>query len=223
MSKTLFLSDLHLGSPLFELGTICGLILSPEYERVFLVGDIFDVWEDGLTDIVRKNRTLVNAINIASKEKEVVYLIGNHDPLEEEVQQVLPQVKTCEEYEFDGGIIIHGHSFDESIIKYSWLAKFTFFFHWIFERFGINLKAFFRNLYFSISNKRNKGYYKNLVLDIEEEAIKKYQYKYKFVLMGHTHFPRHVFSTIEYINCGDWIYNRSWAWYENGKFHVEIG
>jgi len=223
--KTLFLSDFHLGSPLFKsTEVIVDLLMSPEFEEVILVGDIFDTWEDSIEDIYSNNGSVVSAIQEVSIHKPVVFIVGNHDPDADNIRANFPLVGVHEEFPYHGGMVVHGHQFDKLLLKYSWFAKLMFSFHWFFQRIlFINIKAFFRNIYYSVSGQRQKKYYTELTLDIEKAVVDKYK-SYKFVVMGHTHLPKKAIEgTTKYINCGDWIHNRTYATYDTdtGEFNIK--
>ncbi len=53
--KILFLSDLHLGSPLFRRKAEILNILKDEYDKIIVVGDLLDVWYKSAYDIYREN------------------------------------------------------------------------------------------------------------------------------------------------------------------------
>lgn len=222
--KVLFLSDLHLGSPLFESDSrnTISVLLDNDYDRVFIVGDIIDAWEDDLTDIGLKYKDLIEKIN---NLENVVIIQGNHDPSLAALQNFFPAKEVVMEYEFHDGeksmIIVHGDEFDKLVIKYSWAAKILFPIHWLFERVGLNLKGFFRTLFYSLSAKRDKDYYNDLVLDVEIELVKKYKDFFDCIIVGHSHFPKKVEGDgFIYVNCGDWTYNKSYVEYENGEFRL---
>jgi len=211
--KTLFLSDLHLGSPLFtKKAAVVDLILSPEFEELILVGDIFDTWEAKIEKIFNDNQAFMSTVFEASKHIPTTFIMGNHDPDADIIKANWPFVGVHEEFQWNGGMITHGHQFDDLITKYSWLAKFLFTIHWICQRiFFINIKAFVRRILYSVAGHRQKKYYTELTLDIERGAVEKYK-EYAFVVMGHTHLPKKAVSgATKYINCGDWIHNQTYV------------
>jgi len=65
--KILFLSDFHLGSPLFESENEILSLLNDDYDMVFLLGDTIDTWEDDLWSIVTKNNVLLRKLNSLPK------------------------------------------------------------------------------------------------------------------------------------------------------------
>jgi UDP-2,3-diacylglucosamine pyrophosphatase LpxH len=218
--KILFLSDLHLGSPLFESEDKILSLLEEEYFRVFFIGDIIDVWEDNLVSIVADNQNLLKKIN---ELKDVIIIKGNHDPDISTLESVFygKYVNDMHSFKVDDKsiLVIHGDEFDWLVTKYSWLAKLLFPIHWILERFGINLKGWFRDLFCSISSKRDKKYYNELVLDMEKELFNKYKGLYDCIVVGHTHLPKIIREDdFIYVNCGDWVHNKTYVIYEDGQF-----
>jgi hypothetical protein len=81
----------------------------------------------------------------------------------------------------------------------------------------LNIKAFFRELFYSISAKKDKKYYPDLVSDIEIKLKEKYL-PYGYVFCGHTHEPK-IFEN--YVNSGDWVHNRTYIIYEDGKITLK--
>ncbi len=218
--KILFLSDLHLGSPLFKSEDKILSLLEEEYDKIIFVGDIIDVWENNLVCIVCHNQDLLKKINSLNN---VIIVKGNHDPDLHSLESVFYKkyINDSFELELDGKriLIIHGDEFDRLVTKYSWLAKLLFPIHWFLERFGINLKGWFRELYCSISSKRDKKYYNELVLNMEKELFNKYKDLYDCVVVGHTHLPKIIQEdNFTYVNCGDWVHNKTYVIYKDGQF-----
>jgi UDP-2,3-diacylglucosamine pyrophosphatase LpxH len=218
--KNLFISDLHLGSPLFKSDNKIISLLDDKYDNIYIVGDIIDVWEDCSKFIIEDHKELILKINSLSNIKIVK---GNHDPSIDKLKKIFPLSEISDCFSFKDYIfscaIVHGDEFDKLVTKYSWLAKLLFPIHWILQRLGLNIKAFFRKLFYSVSSKRNKKYYTKLVSDIEKNLIKKYRLVYNYIVCGHTHFPKIVnINGFRYINCGDWIHNRTYVIYNEGEF-----
>ncbi len=221
--KTLVISDIHLGSPLVDKKLeVMNLMKSDEYDTIILNGDIFDIWEKSFDEILSDNWDFIKLLNKLSKEKTVYFIIGNHDPHIIEVENLLRDVFVLRSLLIDEDIlIVHGDEFDDLVTKYSWFARLLFIPNWICERlFRFNLKASFREFFYSVANKKHKPYYKKLVGDIEKEAAKKYKDKCRYLIIGHTHTPKRVDSKdFSYINCGDIIHNKVCLEFdENKKF-----
>jgi UDP-2,3-diacylglucosamine pyrophosphatase LpxH len=229
----LYLSDIHLGSPLFDSESdLIKLIKDDRFRRIFFVGDIFDVWEQELSKIQNDHHSFIAEVNnqIRSNKKEIIAIKGNHDPDEAMIKYVWPQAKICKDkYIEKDVIVIHGNEFDGAILKVEFFNKLLYYlFIWPIQKFfKYNIRDRFRSMLYSPASRRGKKHYDRLVLQIEKDAIKKYQDQYNYVIMGHTHFPKIVNCEEEtchcdYINCGDWIHNRSYVIRDDdGKFHLE--
>lgn len=212
IKNTLFISDLHAGSPLFKHREyLTNIIKNDKYERIVVVGDVIDVWEKSVESILDEKYSPIEALRFS--DKQVFVVRGNHDPSVEVLQEIFPKAKVVDSsVVIDGVVVVHGDEFDDLIIKYSKLARFLHYIHWVFERLGINFKAFFRTLFYSVSSKMNKKYYTELVYAITEKIIEKYG-NYDKIVTGHTHMPvimhysRVKHPDVTYMNCGDWVHN----------------
>lgn len=221
--KTLFMSDFHIGSPLFKYKNLIEVITSSEFDEIYLLGDIFDVWGKKFYKIVNENKDFIKILNDLSKTKKIFFVKGNHDPSIEELNRIFPDIIFFNTT-FKDGIIIHGEKFDYLASKYSKVIKVVFYFQRLFEYLGINLQKFFRETFFSVSSKSDKEYFLDLIGDIEDAAISEYIGGYMYVIMGHTHYPKIINfpqpNSFQYINCGDWISNHTYVTYENGIFEL---
>lgn len=77
--RVLVVSDLHLGSPSRfpdADAKLIEILHKKEWDRVVLLGDVFDLWLDSLEKILAQHAALMDAID---KQKDVIYLPGNHD------------------------------------------------------------------------------------------------------------------------------------------------
>ena len=217
--KFLFLSDIHLGSPLFQEHDKLEEVLNSNFEHLYLLGDILDVQERDLNKIIKRNKNIINRIKFLGSK--VTIIKGNHDPELSEIQSLFPKAKVLEESQFEKFKLIHGHEFGLPVLKYSFLVKLLFKLHWFFERIGINLQAIFRTLYISISSIINGEDYEDIILDVEKSIIDKYSGKYSGVICGHTHMPKQIeHGGFLYINCGDWIHNNTYLQLDDSGFRI---
>jgi UDP-2,3-diacylglucosamine pyrophosphatase LpxH len=212
--KRLILSDLHFGNPLFryELQLI-KLLSSTNFDEIIICGDTLDTWESSIDRIISKYNFLIDLFNKLGST--VIIIHGNHDPPIEKLKSIFNNCQVYNSYVYNNNIVIHGSEFDNLINKYSYIARYLGYFNWIFERCNLDIKSFFRELYYSISAKRQKLYYNSLVSNIEKSAVEKYSKDYKLVIMGHTHMPKIINN---YINCGDMIHNYTYIIDDNDKF-----
>jgi UDP-2,3-diacylglucosamine pyrophosphatase LpxH len=219
--KKLFISDLHLGSPLFKKEyQITQLFNCSNYKEIYILGDVIDTWEDDLNNITEQYRRLIIAIN--HSPAKVFILKGNHDPSVEKLKFIFHSCEVTNKIEIYLGdkkvIMVHGDEFDDAIIKYSWVAKMWFPLHWLLERFGINIKGYLRELFHSIAKKKDNKHYNDIITEIEKRAVEKYK-DYSVIIMGHTHLAKMVYtSTPIYLNAGSMLVDPSCIEYDNGVF-----
>lgn len=216
--KILFLSDLHLGSPLSDCDReIINLINNPKYDLIYLVGDIIDEWEDSVENIVESHRDLMDTIKNSPNRVKIV--VGNHDPDIVRMSSIFDVNSVADKFVIDDIMVIHGHQFDYKIKDYLWFYHLVFPIHWVLERLGINFKGFFAELFHSIAAKRDKKYYDDLVLDIEKEAVRKYN-DFRAIVMGHTHLAKITDGQTIYINCGSMTYQKTYVDYDGETFFL---
>jgi len=219
--KRLFLSDLHLGNPLFKYQSkLFDLLIEPYIDEIVICGDVFDIWEKNIEQIVKDYFILISHINVLALRIPVYIIPGNHDPIISELSYIFHNCIVTNTYEYDNNIVLHGSEFDNLILKYSKLSRILGYFNWIFERFNLDLKTFFRELFYSISAKRQKKYYNDLVSEIEKSVVEKYSTHYSTIIMGHTHMPKIVQSDCLYVNCGDMIHNYTYIIETDKKFKL---
>ena len=79
--KTLFLSDVHLGTPGCQAELLVDFLRHHDAEKIYLIGDIVDgwrlkrgwFWPQDHNDVVQK------LLRKARKGSEIIYVPGNHD------------------------------------------------------------------------------------------------------------------------------------------------
>ena len=216
----LFFSDLHLGCPLFKNEKkLRSLITSFEFEKVFILGDIIDTWEDSVSRIVKKYSGLIKDIN---KIKDLTIIRGNHDPKINELKKIFPNATIVDFYEDDHFVMMHGHKYDDLYNRLYIFIRVVYPVVWILERFGINVKAKLRRWSSHLYRKSDKKL-KDRNLDIEQKAIDGHKDKGKIILEGHTHAPKKI-ETDEYVfvNCGSVISNDTYAVFANGDLKLGV-
>lgn len=79
--RTLWLSDLHLGSPGCKARQLTEFLRGNDCERLYLVGDIFDGWKmkNRFYWTADHTRVIKAILAKARRGTEVIYLTGNHD------------------------------------------------------------------------------------------------------------------------------------------------
>ena len=79
--KALFISDIHLGKRSPKIKELLNFLQNKEFEKIFLVGDIFDAWELLYNWKWEKeyNIFIQKMLEAAEKGTEIYYIFGNHD------------------------------------------------------------------------------------------------------------------------------------------------
>lgn len=226
--KRLFISDIHLGNPLFESSLIISeILMETRWDEIYFNGDIYDVWEDDFENIKKKYSGLTKLIKERSKDTRTFYILGNHDPDVDEIRATFPHIIVRAKSSFNNTLVMHGHIFDDVITKYYTLARILYFIQWFLERFRFDTMHWFRETLHSISNKREKSFYNDLVTEVEERAVEYCRESgYKNIILGHTHLPKIIKLNkggVSYINSGDWIHNKKYVVEEDGEFKIRKG
>lgn len=218
--KTIFISDIHLGSKGCQAELLLDFLKHNESDELYLVGDIVDgwrlkrkwFWPQSHNDVVQK------ILRKARKGTKVIYVPGNHD---EGLRRYIGthfggiEVKPTDIYEAVNGdkyLVLHGDNFDNVMLYARWLA-------YIGDHaydFVIRLNTVFNALrrlmglrYWSLSSYL-KIKVKNAVQFISEfeQVIVKEAEKagVQGVICGHIHHAEmKKYGDITYMNDGDWV------------------
>lgn len=220
--RSVFISDLHLGSPNCHADALAGFLSELRCERLYLVGDVFDlhwlmtrrmVWDKAQTRVLDAIHRLVRL------GVQVVYIPGNHDgPLRRYCGLMLPGVRMRRRAihtTADGRrlLVTHGDEFDALVRLGSaseWLGE------WLYERVlltgnrGLNrFRARLGYRYFSLSDflkrrsdaaERYIARFRGAVLaDVRRRGL-------DGVVCGHIHRPElREIDGLVYANDGDWV------------------
>ena len=128
--RTLFLSDVHLGTKGCQAELLLDFLKHVEAETIYLVGDIIDgwrlkaawYWPQAHNDVVQK------LLRKVRKGTRMIYIPGNHDEfLRDYVGHTFGGVEVLEEDIFETAdgkrmLILHGDKFDVVVRNVKWLA-----------------------------------------------------------------------------------------------------
>src|SRR5262245_32635519 len=218
--RTVFVSDVHLGSRGCRADLLLEFLKSIEVDRLFLVGDIFDLWA------MRKsffwpqehNNVLRTILGKAKGGTRVIYIPGNHD---EEVREfcgtVFGNLEIHREYVHTTGenkklLVMHGDEFDTVVKCSPWLARLGAsaydFLLWM-NRYVNSVRRLFGFQYWSLASYL-KHRVKNAVQYISsfENAVAHAARKRGVdgVVCGHIHRPEiSEIDGVTYCNDGDWV------------------
>lgn len=218
--RTLFLSDIHLGTRGCQAHKVLDFLRCHEAEKIFLIGDIVDGWR--LTQVwywpQAHNDVVQKLLRKVRKGSQLIYIPGNHDEFfREYAGSSFGGVEIIEEarHRCVNGktmLLLHGDKFDTVVRNVKWLALLG---DWSYD-FAIWLnghiaaiRRYFGMPYWSFS-KWSKDKVKTAVNFISafEDAVASDARKQgaDIVVCGHIHKPvMREIEGITYINTGDWV------------------
>jgi UDP-2,3-diacylglucosamine pyrophosphatase LpxH len=219
--KTLFISDVHLGTSKCQADKLLQVLKDYEFEELVIVGDFID-----LTSLKRKfywkpdHSTVIQKILRASRKgTRVTYILGNHDyflrGLIKEDNINLGDILICDEYFYQTSkgekiYICHGDQFDGFIRLHPFLYVLG---DWAYEMsFKINkaynkIRRFFGLEYWSLSQYL-KSKVKNAISFINDFKIlsmkRLEEVNCDSIMIGHIHTPAiEKIGEKNYYNSGD--------------------
>lgn len=236
--KTVFISDVHLGTRFSQAEHLLDLLKDIESENLVLVGDIIDGWAikrkfkwgQSHSDVIQK------ILRKARKGTKVYFVLGNHD---EFIRPFAPlimgdnlEILNEMDYKAINGkkyLITHGDFFDSITMTKKWLAILgdygydfvlyvNHFLNIIRKRVGIK-KYWSLSKYVKDNVKSSVSFITDFESILAEHAKRK---KYDGVICGHIHKAEiKNIDGVEYLNCGDWVESCS-AVVENfdGSFEI---
>jgi len=130
--KSLFVSDIHLGTPQCRVEFLLQFMHDNTFDNIFLIGDIVDIWAHKHWKWNINHNTFIQKILRESRKgTNVVYIPGNHDEAIREVFKDNPiaffgDIKIVNEYSYDSVcglklLLMHGDEFDGAIRNFGWL------------------------------------------------------------------------------------------------------
>ena len=221
--KSIFISDVHLGTRGCKADLLCDFLKNNSSENLFLVGDILDgwrmernfYWPQSHTNVLRRIFTA------AKRGTNVIYIVGNHDEflrkfLRYDISIGNINIENQHLYHAVDGkryLVVHGDMFDTAIRnKLKWIYHLGDFLYDLLLRLNVVVN-FFRKLfgmkYWSLS-KYLKGMTKEAVSYMSdfEELIADYCRKRNAegIICGHIHKADiKEINGITYMNDGDWV------------------
>lgn len=218
--RTLFISDVHLGTRGCQADALLSFLKAHEAEQIYLIGDIIDGWRLKASwhwpqlhnDVVQK------LLRQARKGVRLVYVPGNHDEfLRDYTGSHFGGVEVVEEaihVTADGRriLILHGDKFDEVVRNMKWLAllgdsayDFAIFLNrpisWVRRRMGLPYWSF--SAYAKSKVKQAVSFISAFEHAVVLDALR---YNVNGVVCGHIHQPAmRRLGDIDYYNTGDWV------------------
>lgn len=218
--RSIFISDLHLGTKRAHTEGILEFLKKTESEYLYLVGDIIDnwamkrswFWAQSHNDVVQK------ILRKARKGTNVVFIPGNHDELFRDFAgQDFGLIKVRRSYVHTTAagkryFILHGDEFDSVVLYARWLAYLgdqAYGWAILVNKYFNKARRFLRLPYWSLSAylkrkvKRAVEFVGNFETAIVREARNR---NVDGVICGHIHTPEmRDIENIHYCNTGDWV------------------
>lgn len=220
--RSIFLSDIHLGTRACEAERLLSFLRQHESEYLFLVGDIVDFWAMGRRGVywtAAMNTVVQKVLKRARAGVKVVLVPGNHDEaLRDHVGSTFGNIRLHREYQHvaaDGRryLVLHGDEFDVVTRYHRWLAILGDHGYAALVRVNVLLSALRRRLgisgYWSLAGyaKRKVKRAVSFISDFEESVARSVkERRLDGAICGHIHAAaiKPVLG-IAYVNCGDWV------------------
>jgi UDP-2,3-diacylglucosamine pyrophosphatase LpxH len=237
--KTLFISDVHLGTIKSQPEKLLKVFKEYDFEELIIIGDFIDMtslkrkiyWNENHSAVIQK------IIKMSRKNVSVKYIIGNHDyylrDLIEEENINLGNILICDEviYETIKGekiFICHGDQFDGFVRIHPfiyYLGDIAYEFSYTVNRIYNKVRYVLGLNYWSLS-KYLKNKVKNAVSylnDFKFLAIQKIQQsECDSIMIGHIHHPCiEKIGNKNYYNTGDFCESCSFL-YEDYEGNIKL-
>jgi UDP-2,3-diacylglucosamine pyrophosphatase LpxH len=236
--KSIFISDIHLGSRGCQADALCSFLKSNTCENLYLVGDVIDGWQlKKRWFFPQSHANVIRRILTAAKRcTKVYYVLGNHDEAFRKFLQFdieIGNIKVLDriDYEATNGkryLVIHGDFFDSLMVDKKWLmhiGDFAYnFMIWVNTHFN-KVRNLFGLEYWSLSKwlKQNTKEALNFITNFEDHVSEYCKNEgYDGIICGHIHVAKiKTIDDIEYMNCGDWVESgTALLEHEDGRFEV---
>jgi len=218
--RTVFLSDVHLGTRGCQAGLLLDFLRHVDAERFYLVGDIVDCWrlKKGWYWPQTHNDVVQKLLRKARKGTEVIFIPGNHDEVVRDYVGthfggvVVRRRDIMEAADGRRFLILHGDEFDGVIQHAKWLAHLgdgaytialwlNIFFNTLRRRLGFGYWSL--SAYLKLRLKNAVSYISNFEAIVAAEARRNHV---DGVICGHIHHAQmRDIEGILYINDGDWV------------------
>ena len=219
--RSVFLSDIHLGTRACQAGRLNDFLREYETENVFLVGDIVDFWamKRSVVWTAEQNTFVQKILRRARRGERVVFIPGNHDEaLRDYLGIAFGDIEIVGEHIHqlaDGRrfLLLHGDEFDQITRHHRWIAVLGDVMYDVLVRLNVLLslirRRFGMTCYWSLAGYAKRRVKKALqfIYDFEDAAIRAVRQRgLDGIICGHIHSAalREV-NGLCYANCGDWV------------------
>lgn len=219
--RTLFLSDVHLGTPDCQAPMLLDFLREHDAATIYLVGDIVDCWRmkrRGFYWPQSHNDVVQKLLRKGRAGARIVYVPGNHDEVLRQYQGVhFGGIEVCDRviHETADGkrlLVLHGDQFDMVVLNHKWLAHLG---DWAYavamwaNKWLNRGRRLLGMEYWSISKwaklkvKRAVNHIGDFETVLAEEARKEGA---DGIVCGHIHHAANgMIGSVRYLNTGDWV------------------
>jgi UDP-2,3-diacylglucosamine pyrophosphatase LpxH len=235
--RSLFLSDIHLGSRACRADELLEFLKEYESSNIFLLGDIVDFWamSRSLYWPAQHNTVVQKILKKARHHVRVCLIPGNHDEaLREYIGSSFGDITLMRDHVHtaaDGRryALLHGDEYDQVTTYHRWVSVLGDVSYSLLVHVNRLLSLIRRKLgvsgHWSLADyaKRNVLRAVSFISDFETSVVRNVKRRgLDGVICGHIHTP--VIKRIDgltYINCGDWV-DSCTAIIEHFDGHMEL-
>lgn len=219
--RSLFLSDIHLGTRACQADRLLDFLREYSAERLFLIGDIVDFWSmsRGIHWSREQNVVVQKLLRRARHGEQIIFIPGNHDEvLREYCGTVFGDIRVEQEWIHTTAddrrfLLVHGDEFDQVTRHHRWVAMLGDVSYNLLVRINVWLSWLRRRLgrsgYWSLAGyaKRRIKHALQFIFDFEESVLHAARLRgVDGVICGHIHWARiSEVGGLTYVNCGDWV------------------
>lgn len=219
--RSIFLSDIHLGTRACQADRLLGFMRRYAAENVFLIGDIVDFWSMRRSIVWTKaqNTFVQKILRRARHGERVTFIPGNHDEaLRDYLGIAFGDIRVVGEHVHtlaDGRrfLLLHGDEFDQITRHHRWIAILGDVMYDVLVRLNGILslirRRFGMRCYWSLAGYAKRRVKKALqfIFDFEDAALRAASQRgLDGIICGHIHSAviREA-DGLTYVNCGDWV------------------
>ncbi|PLK49205.1 UDP-2,3-diacylglucosamine diphosphatase [Uliginosibacterium sp. TH139] len=219
--RTLFLSDIHLGTRACQADRLLAFLREHPADKVFLIGDIIDFWamKRSLAWTSSHNTVIQKLLRRARHGEEIILIPGNHDEaLRLYCGMRFGDIRVEREWVHETAdgkrlLLVHGDEYDQVTRHHRWVAVLGDVSYNLLVRLNVWLSWARRKLgisgYWSLAGyaKRKVKTALQFIFDFEASVTHAARTRgLDGVVCGHIHWAAiREIDGLRYVNCGDWV------------------
>ena len=219
--RTLFLSDLHLGTRACQAERLLDFLKEHPADKVFLLGDIIDFWAMKRLPAwsTCHNTVIQKLLRRARHGEEIIFVPGNHDEAARGYCGMrFGDIRVEREWVHETAdgrrlLLIHGDEYDQVTRHHRWVALLGDVAYTTLVGINVWLSWARRKLglrgYWSLAGfaKRKVKTALQFIFDFEASVIHAARQRgLDGVVCGHIHWATlREIDGLQYVNCGDWV------------------